>query len=580
MLDKEELKKFQEPDLEARVERHLTSVKSEMAAYATLCQTLDEAYVPTTRDHKGAWDFWPEGRVLGQAHVNIPVIYMTVNLKSNILGMRAPRFNIRPVNRKDPKSRSDAELVESIIEKIFKDENMAEVHLNVCRNLSLYGRAVIQDGPEFTLNIDQQANVWVSWRRLGEPESISFIEMVSMQEALDMGWDGLTTNDKLKIEFPIYGALPHDDPLGARHKNWPFGSQENLKTEGVPVLHFYYQKRKGGTVYYAKIINGMPVSETSLKRKTFPFIIIEAEHIPGMSTGVGDAEPIIDIQQEINERNTAWAEAVRRTIKDQWKAWGLHQLNSRMLPGGGQLWEMTDKESEDIEPIKFVPNDPGMALYLQNVWSNYRRVTGIPSEAEGESASATSGFAMNVKFQALVTNLAPRRIRLQRAYKQWALNKLDMVKRTFPAYAYLIDEAEFTLEVGWEEITPRDMKDTASRLQALVASKLTSPYTAMEELTLVPEDEIALMEEFWTNPKLNPQGAMAEAQAMLMLQQVAMASQQQPGAGFSQGNLAQQAQQQALTGMEKGGPEQNQADLPMGSDRGAMFQSPVVQNAA
>jgi len=294
------------------------------------------------------------------------------------------------------------------------------------------------------------------------------------------------------------------------------------------------------------MVNGQIIKDqVSTGRKTWPFTVIECEHVPGSNIGVGDAEPILDLQAEMSERLSAWSEAVRRTIKDQWKAWGLNHLNPRFLPGGGQVWEMTDKEEEDIQPLKFITNDVGILQYIEMLWQVYRRTSAIPSEVEAQSLSHTSGYAMNVKYQSLIINLSARKIREQRCYMQWARNKLELVKMQYPEYAYLIDEAKFILEVDWEEITPSDMQTETARLGQAVQLKITSPYPAMEQLQLVPEDEIELMESFWTNPKINPQGAMAEAQAQLMLQQVgAQPNPAQPnGGGMMPNEQTQQPQE-------------------------------------
>jgi len=263
-------------------------------------------------------------------------------------------------------------------------------------------------------------------------------------------------------------------------------------------------------------------------RTTWPFYVVEAEHVPGLTQGVGDAEPVLDLQVDISEAVTSWSETVRRTIQDQWKAWGLRHLNPRILNDGGRVWEMTDKEDEDIEPLKFIPNTVDVKENIAMLWEIYRRVTGIPSEAEAQSLSHTSGYAMNVKFQALITALAPRKIRMKRMYRELGMNKLKYYQKKHPKEAHLLDLSKFILDVTFEEITPSDMQAEVTRLSQAVTSKLMSPYTAMEEMTLVPEDEYELMAKFWTNPDINPQTALLTIQAKTAEQQLgAMGAQTQ-----------------------------------------------------
>ena len=239
-------RKYGEMTLEEKITRHLTSCRDEMIRFSALCKTLDDAYVPQSRmSSTGAWDTHPYDRVKGQAHVSVPLVYVTVNVKSNILGMRPPKFNIRPLDRQNDALRSDASFIETLIDKIFVDENMEDVHLNFNRSLSLYGRAVLQDGDGFTHNIDQQANVWVSYQRIGEPEAFSFVEMVSPKTAEDLGWDGTTAYDPLRVTYPIYGGYTHDDPLGVISNNW-MGRDRLFINNKVPVLHFYHKNTVKG----------------------------------------------------------------------------------------------------------------------------------------------------------------------------------------------------------------------------------------------------------------------------------------------------------------------------------------------
>ena len=300
-------KKYNELTLEEKIAKHLEYVKDEMSRYANLCKQLDDAYVPQARMYNGSWDLHPQNRVKGQAHVSIPVVFLTVNTKSNIVGMRPPHFNVRPLDRKDDKLRADAEFIETLLEKSYVDENLEEAHLNLNRNLSLYGRAILQDGDGFTVNIDQQYNVWVSYKRIGEPEAFSFIELVSKGTAMDLGWDGTTAVEPLRANFPIYGGYNHSDPLGVISRNF-MGRDKTLVNQGVPVLHFYSKNTENAVVRYSLVVNGQILKrEQSLGRKSWPFQVVEAEHIPGSTIPVGDAEPVLDIQSEISERMSAWS---------------------------------------------------------------------------------------------------------------------------------------------------------------------------------------------------------------------------------------------------------------------------------
>ena len=536
------------PTIEDRVRRHLQNCETLYSQYASLCWNLDEHYKPTAKTEYGAWKVNKQLPKLGQAQVNIPLAWTAANVKSNILGMRPPRFSIKPVDRSDPNLLLQAEGISAIIEKIWADEDMDVSHLELSRCLSVYGRGVLHDGirngDTFTENIDQQYNVWVSLRRLGEPEAISFAEVVSEQEAMDMGWDGLTMDASMRFNFPIYGGFDHIDPLGIMGRNW---ATERTIYGKVPVLHFYYQKKKYGNVWYCKIVNGAVIEEKNLNRKSWPFLVIDAEHAPGLPWGVGDVEPMIDIQQEINEAMSDFREATRRNVKDQWKAWGLKHIVPTMLPGEGRLWELTDKETDDIEPLKFPLDNAGSLEYINMQLEMYRRVSLIPPEAEGGSSGGrASGYAIQLKFEALSTSLEPRRIRMQSAYKKWALEKLRTIAKLYPAYKELIESAKFTFKVVWPEIAPKDTAQMVNTLAQSLAAGLESPYTAMDAMGFDPEEEMQLIREYNADENLNPRGFMILEQARMMAAQAnAQAAQGQPANGM----LDQQAKEEALAKM-------------------------------
>jgi len=548
---------IKDPTLEERVRRHLMNCERLYATYAALCWNLDETYKPTTRTEYGAWKVNRQVAKLNQAQVQIPLAWVAANVKSNILGMRPPRFSIKPVDRSDPNLLLQAEGISAIIEKIWGDEDMDIAHLEASRCMSVYGRAVLHDGirngETFTENVDQQYNVWASLRRLGEPEAISFAEVVSEQEGIDMGWDGTTMDATMRFNFPIYGGYDHLDPLGVMGRNW---ATERTIFGKVPVLHFYYQRKKYGNVWYAKIVNGVVVSEKNLNRKSWPFLIVDAEHAPGLPWGVGDVEPIIDIQQEVNEAMSDWREATRRNIKDQWKAWGLKHVTPTMVPGEGRLWELTDKTTDDIEPLKFPIDNAGSLEYINLQLEMYRRVSLIPPEAEGGSSGGrASGYAIQLKFEALSTSLEPRRIRMQSAYKQWALEKLKTIAKLYPQYKELIQSAKFTFRVVWPEITPKDTAQMVNTLAQSLAAGLESPYTAMDAMGFDPEEEMQLIREYNADENLNPKGFMILEQARMMAAQSAQSA--------AQGNPAtaqmdQQAKEQALAQMGSPTEKNNQ----------------------
>lgn len=505
-----------------------------------LVQSIHREYHPPYSEQVG-WDTQFRQKRDKQAYVPVPVVWFTVNVMSALLGMRAPIIKMEP-KTSDESDRADAANAELLLKYEFQRQNIKEVHLDLCKVLSMKGRAAVKvgyDGDElWTENIDNVENLWAEWtddsyRRV---RSWSYHSIISPDEAREVyGWDGGSTKNIYNELAKMYGGSgeDHGNALGLKSRNnKTISGRQNYI--GVPLIEFHYKNEDDKVVNALFLGNGHQVSETVTKLPDFPYITVNCEQEPGNPFGIGDAEPVVGLQKEIATRLTDWAEAVRRNGQDQWKTFNVRGLTPKDLPGGGRIFPLGSKEDEDVEPLKFPIDNIGYSELMSNLYDEYRRITGIPPEVLGGGSipSASSGYAMAIRFQSVITRLGPRQIRLGTFYQTWARTMLKMMEIVEPSSKQVINGNYFT-EIDFESVTPKDFAQTVNSLSQAVASGILSRRSAMEELNRVSEDEMEYIKEWNSTLELSPATAAAIMQAEAQI------------AAIQQGNVAATAQQQA-----------------------------------
>ena len=508
---------------------HLRRAWPHASAYRQTVSLLHREFHPPYNPQIG-WDHQFREKREKQAYVPVPLVWFTVNVMSALMGMRAPIIKME-AKTSDEADRSDAERTELLLKYEMQRQNMKEVHLDLCKVLSLKGRGAVKvgyDGKElWTENIDNIEQLWTEWAddSYKRPRSYTFHSLISPEEAHDRyGWNGTNVNgvyDSLKVNGGGTTLMDHGNPLGLAPW-WNKTLSGRQQFIGVPLIDFHYKNDKGEVVNALFLGNGQQVDEKVTKLADFPYIVLNCDTEPGNPYGIGDAEPVVMLQKEISTRLTDWAEAVRRNGQDQWKTFNVRGLSPRDLPGGGRVFPLGSKEDEDVEPLKYPVDNIGYGELLQNLYDEYRRITGIPPEVLGGGGLPTtsSGYAMAVRFQSVITRLGPRQVRLGSFYQKWAEMTLKHMEVVEPDSRDIINGNYFT-KIDFEAVTPRDFAQTVNSLAQAVSAGIISRRTAMEELNRVPEDEQTYISEWNTNPALSPATAAAAAQAAGQIQAMA-----------------------------------------------------------
>lgn len=501
--------------------RHLYVAEKFATPFQNKIARLQNEYIPPYHPLVGGWDNNFKPKVRGQSYDPLPLVWFTVNVMASLVGMRPPVFKVGPKTA-EPEDRQDAANVELLLKFEQQRQMMKEVHLDLAKVLSLKGRAGVKVGYEgkdlWTENIDNIENLWPafandSFRRVN---SYTYHSTIDRDVAKDIwAWKdtGAQRNTFWQWVSSKLANADHGDPLGRwTAKNFGTNSRGDVpQFDGLPMIDFHYRNEDGFIVNEIWIA-GQKVEDQVTKMRDFPYITVNAEVEPGNPFGIGDAEPVTTLQREISQLRTMWHEAMRRNGSDTWKVFNLKGLTPTDLEGGGRFFYLGDKESQDIEALKFPIDDVGYLQALGEAWEDYRKVTGIPPEVlgGGNISAGTSGYALAVKFQSVITRLGPRSTRLQSFYQTWGRLTLQNMEIIEPDAKKIIKDNYF-VDVDFENITPKDFAQQVSALAVAVNSKIMSTRTAAEELGLVSEDEETYMREFNSDPALNPQAAAAIA---------------------------------------------------------------------
>jgi len=390
---------------------------------------------------------------------------------------------------------------------------------------------------------------------------------------------------------PLAGAISNKDFVRTPSQR----VASAYERDQVRVWDYWYKDEKGD-VYNAVLIEGKLVEDPKKHPELFdiPFIVIENDHEPASPEGVGTAEPIYDLQIELNRAISHWAQLVADEIDPSWQLTGENadSIPSGIVPKAGEI--VAVGAGNKIEPIAKTVNQFPVQQLIEQIFNLFHRVTGLSEVLFGApGGSQTSGRALAVQVEAAANRLDPKRRRLYRGLKELLVFWTFMAKKVNPKFVVEQNELGEKLYAGlselfsenarWRivapEITPRDVIENTTNTINKVNSKLISLRTAMDELGVdSPEDEIKTIELERSNAHLFPGDVQAWVAVVSMIQQMqaqqqAMAQQLSqvtgtelpgqagaPGAGMSQQAQAESAANQAQNDQFAMQPQGTQGD--------------------
>ena len=526
-------------------------------------------------------DQWPEDGIArpGKIHMSVNIVKAAIDVDSRLQSL-LPRISLDPetIALED---RARAESAEKMMIQFLEMSGWDVWLSDLTKTKCLYGKGVLKpfwnkedNRPDVTV-IENPSNL-----RIGYGSSDYGIIDWAIYEYLLSPLAAAAKFPGIKIEktgdrknpFAVTRGYDHADPLQTKPLPSAANGKDNIRTPSqrvpsayednqVRVWDYWYKDEKG-TVYNATLIEGT-VADGPKKHPELadvPFIIIENDHEPASPEGIGTAEPIYDLQIELNRAISHWAQLVADEIDPSWQLTG---ENADSIPGGivpkaGEI--VAVGAGNRIEPIAKTINQFPVQQLIEQIFNLFHRVTGLSEVLFGApGGSQTSGRALAVQVEAAANRLDPKRRRLYQGLRELLVFWTYMSEKVNPKFAVEETETGETLYAGlgeifanlkrWKiiapEITPRDVIENTTNTINKVNSKLISLRTAMDELGVdSPEDELKTIEMERSNAHLFPGDVQAWVAVVSMIQQ--MQAQQQA--------MSQQLSQVTGTELPPGGP--------------------------
>ena len=495
-------------------------------------------------------DQWPSDAAErpGKIHITSNIIKPAVDIDAR-LQSKLPRITLLPTDLSEAE-RARAELAEKMMLTFLEASDWELWFGRAARIKSLYRKAILKvfwnkedRRPDVHL-IEQPYNVRIGWGSSDFRVKDWALYEYSLSPAEVMRrWPNLyveaTPGDAAlrvhKIEGDQNDPLNQDSygpqseiPFKADRLGWQPSDYEKKQ---VLVWDYWYKQGTDGDVYNCTIVQRATMPEEVKyhpELPDIPYIVIENDHDPGSPEGISTAEPLIDIQIEMNRALSQWQQVIVDNIDPAWQA------NADSLPGGvvpkaGEIVAMGDGvEAKAFEkPVNTFPVEQLVAA----LWNQYHRTTGLGEILFGAPASAQdSGRALAVQIESAINRLDPKRNEFYASLKLLLRMWSEMIERLNPKIDVGNGRKEGMKGVfkglrRWKivapEITPRDASDHTNNVINKLNAKLVSLHTAMDELGVdSPEDEIKLVTEEQSSLPLNPGVVQAMAQVGLLMMQL------------------------------------------------------------
>jgi hypothetical protein len=574
-----------------QAQMHYASTSSYQAVLANKYDRLHRYYAPLNGDQ------WPEdlARRPGMIHVTHNIVQPAVDTESRIESL-LPKISNIPLAT-DPESRTRAEAAEKLILHWLELSGWDIWLTDAAKVKSMYGKVVLKP----------------YWQKRDKRGDVSVIEDL---QNLRLGW-GSSNYDELDwalyeytlsplqvmAKFPELEVIPvrkggrklfnvirhadHSDPLqqlpaGQDHRRTRQDVQPSDYEEGHLKVWDYWTKTVDADgqehITNAFFVEGKLAS--SPKNHDYypdlPFIVIEHDHEPGSPEGLGDIEPLIDLQIEINRAISHWAQLIADEIDPAWQI-NADSVPAGLVPRGGEILPVG--EDREVKPFEKQVNQFPIRELVEGLMEAFHFRSGLSEILFAAPPSGqTAGRALAIQIEASANRIDPRRRRFYRGIVSVILFWIYMAEKVNPDIVIGADEqgnpqteklaavlAGFRRwKVTAPEITPRDNAELITAVVNKLNAKLISLEDAMDELGVdSPLEMIQKIEQERMNPRLFPGDTQAYVAVLTMLlqmqqMQAAMGAQPQVPSGDGTGQMmadAQAAQPQGVQG-------QNGSDVP------------------
>ena len=543
------------------------SVDPQQQQFAAMCDRWDNLYFPETLlDHAGAshWADHPSATTPGRAHVSVnsPPVYVDVP---------ASLQSVTPVeNFVSTIPTDEGRALASMAERLYfawKDEEGWELKTHkACITKGLYGHTAAkvywdEDKARPCVSIvDQPRNLYLGWGS-SDYTSLNWALYVYRQTAEEAyeNWGLVMDSDQEKDGTVVPFLLPAD----RTHETTISRPWAGVQME-VEVYDYWYKvpkakqpKGRKGAAYKGVVMetwNAIFVGNICVKREKhaeyngkMPYVPLFNTYVPGVPTGRPELFDIEGLIREKDERMSAGAQMLGRTID-------------------GQYWQLVGPEAPDVVPAGVQPKPnkvtaPGagnriekiepwmpefqLEQYLTRIDREMADVSGLNDLLRGMAPSSVMSSSKAIT--ALVANYEARiRIKREMLY-EWRANVWGLVTDIWTSKNSVLEpvlSGAGRLTQTAPSLTPRDDMETAAMAANLVNGKLWSLTKGMDRVGVDdPETEQDMIRAESTDASLFPERVQTMAQLMAMFQSMGMEQQmaQQQQVNPDQGLAAMRA---------------------------------------
>jgi hypothetical protein len=226
--------------------------------------------------------------------------------------------------------------------------------------------------------------------------------------------------------------------------------------------------------------------ENALTPGRVPVVHIQNVSQPFSYAGLGEVEPLIPLQDELNTRLSDRASRVTMQSFRMYLAKGIDGFD-RVPVGPGQVWS-TDNPDARVEPFGGDAHAQGEDEHIEQVREGLDKASGVPPLASGvvraKIGNLTSENALRVTLMGLLSRTARKRISYGRGIAETCRLVLTALDR---AGVLPTDPRDRGVRVEWPDPLPRDEADVLAAAKAKVELGVTRE-RVLGELGYAPSD--------------------------------------------------------------------------------------------
>lgn len=202
-----------------------------------------------------------------------------------------------------------------------------------------------------------------------------------------------------------------------------------------------------------------------LTRGRVPIVHIQNIAQPFEYAGLGEVEPLIPLQDELNTRLSDRASRVTLQSFKMYLARGIHGFENARI-GPGQIWS-TDNEKASVEAFGGDAHSPSEEAHIREVREAMDKVSGIPPLAggivQGRIGNLSSATALRITLMALLAKTARKRI----TYGNGIARMCELVLIALhEAGLFQTDDRDRAVRITWPDPVPEDPRDAVAVAEA------------------------------------------------------------------------------------------------------------------